>query len=105
MRTLTPAERRALRAGAHSVRPCVTIGHHGLTPSVLHEIDLNLLAHELIKIRVFNNDRAERDALLLRICEAVDAAPVQHVGKILSVWRPAPVAEAPLAHPRPAAAG
>jgi putative YhbY family RNA-binding protein len=90
MRTLAPAQRRAFRAQAHSLHPVVAIGQHGLTPAVLHEIDVNLLAHELIKIRVFGDDRDEREALLERICSAVDAAPVQHLGKILTIWRPAP---------------
>jgi len=93
MRTLTPAERRAFRAKAHSLHPFVSVGQHGLTPAVLHEIDINLVAHELIKIRVFNDDRGERAALLERICSELDAAPVQHLGKILTVWRPAPPPE------------
>jgi putative YhbY family RNA-binding protein len=93
MRTLTPAERRAFRAKAHSLHPFVSVGQHGLTPAVLHEIDINLVAHELIKIRVFNDDRGEREALLARICSELDAAPVQHLGKILTVWRPAPPPE------------
>lgn len=93
MRTLTPAERRAHRASAHPLHPVVTIGHHGLTPAVLHEIDVNLLAHQLIKIRVFDDDRDERAALLTTICDALDAAPVQHLGKILTIWRPAPPPE------------
>jgi RNA-binding protein YhbY len=67
MRTLTPAERRAFRAKAHHLHPFVSIGQHGLTPAVLHEIGIALAAHELIKIRVFNDDRAEREALLARI--------------------------------------
>ena len=90
MQTLSPTERRALRAKAHHLRPVVSIGQHGLTPAVLHEIDVNLTAHELLKIRVFSDDRAERDALLARICSELDAAPVQHLGKRLIVWRPAP---------------
>ncbi len=93
MRTLTPAERRAFRAKAHSLHPVVAIGHHGLTPAVLHEIDVNLLAHELIKIRVFSDERSERDTLLATICADLDAAPVQHLGKILTIWRPAPPPE------------
>jgi putative YhbY family RNA-binding protein len=93
MRTLTPAERRAHRASAHPLHPVVTIGHHGLTPAVLHEIDVNLLAHQLIKIRVFGDDRDARDALLTAICDALDAAPVQHLGKILTIWRPLPPPE------------
>jgi len=108
MRTLTPAERRAFRAKAHHLRPFVSIGQHGVTPAVLHEIAIALAAHELIKIRVFNDDRGEREALLARICEALDAAPVQHLGKILTIWRPAPEPAAPLEKPRkraPARAG
>ena len=100
MRTLTPAERRAFRAKAHPLHPFVSIGQHGLTPAVLHEIDVNLLAHELIKIRVFNDDRDEREALLARICGDLDAAPVQHLGKILTIWRPAPPPEPEPVAPR-----
>jgi RNA-binding protein len=100
MRTLTPAERRAYRAKAHPLHPVVTIGHHGLTPAVLHEIDVNLLAHQLIKIRVFGDDRGEREALLVKICDGLDAAPVQHLGKILTIWRPVPPPEAEPAAPR-----
>jgi putative YhbY family RNA-binding protein len=90
MTSLTPPERRALRAKAHHLHPVVSVGQHGLTAAVLHEIDVNLIAHELIKVRVFNEDRAARDALLLSICAELDAAPVQHIGKLLVVWRPSP---------------
>ena len=100
MKDLTPSERRALRAKAHPLHPVVTVGHHGLTPAVLHEIDVALLAHELIKIRIFSDVRADRDALLLRICAEVDAAPVQHLGKVLTVWRPKPAPEAAAQDPR-----
>lgn len=90
MNALTPAQRRELRAKAHHLHPVVIVGHHGLTPAVLHEIDVNLLAHELIKIRVFSEDREQREAMLERICAALDAASVQHIGKLLVLWRPAP---------------
>jgi putative YhbY family RNA-binding protein len=90
---LTSAERRNLRARAQRLHPVVSIGQQGLTPSVLHEIDVNLLAHELIKVRVFNADRDAREAVLTRICAELDAAPVQHIGKLLVVWRPAPTPE------------
>lgn len=95
MRTLSPGERRTLRAKAHLLHPVVSIGQHGITPAVLHEIDVNLAAHELIKIRVFNDDRDAREAMLARICAELDAAAVQRVGKVLIVWRPAPQEETP----------
>ena len=93
METLSPAFRRQLRARAHGLHPVVSIGHHGLTPSVIHEIDVALTAHELIKVRVFNEDRYERESMLTRIAEALDCAPVQQIGKLLVLWRPRPASE------------
>jgi RNA-binding protein len=90
MTAITPTQRRALRAKAHHLHPVVIVGHHGLTAAVLKEIDVNLLAHELIKIRVFNEDRAQRETMLESICTALDAASVQHIGRLLVLWRPAP---------------
>ena len=83
-------QRRALRARAHGLAPVVAISQNGLSEAVLREIARSLDSHELIKIRVFNDDRAERDAYLAAICEQLNAAPVQHIGKLLVVWRPAP---------------
>jgi putative YhbY family RNA-binding protein len=102
MLALTPVARRDLRAKAHRLHPVVSVGQQGLTASVLHEIDVSLLAHELIKVRVFNPDRDAREAVLWRICAELEAAPVQHIGKLLVVWRPAPPApDEPRAPRRP----
>src|SRR5450755_1179332 len=99
MLTITSLERRALRAKAHHLHPVVAIGQHGLTPAVIKEIDLNLRAHELIKVRAFSDIRGERDAMFGQICAKLDAAPVQHIGKLLILWRPAP--EAPVVKKKP----
>lgn len=90
MNELTPAERRALRARAHHLQPVVLIGEAGFTPAVLKEIDLALKSHELIKIRVLGDDRERRESLLAEICAALDASPVQHIGKVLVIFRPRP---------------
>jgi RNA-binding protein len=90
---LSPEYRRKLRAEAHHLDPVVMIGNDGLTPAVLHEIDINLSSHGLIKIRVFSDDREARDALLGRISDELDAAAVQHIGKLLVVYRPLPETE------------
>jgi RNA-binding protein len=90
MLTITSIERRELRAKAHHLHPVVAIGQHGLTPSVLREIDVNLRAHQLIKVRAFSDIRGERDAMMGQICAKLNAAPVQHIGKLLILWRPAP---------------
>lgn len=107
MEPLSPAARRDLRAKAHHLEPVVTVGQHGLTPQVLHEIDLALLAHELVKVKVLGDDRAAREAMLAQAAAALDCAPVQHVGKVLVLWRPNPEKKAkarPAAAPPPRAA-
>lgn len=85
---LTPAERSALRAEAHGLNPVVMIGEAGLTPAVMKEISSSLDAHGLIKVRVFGDDREERIAIYEQICEELEAAPVQHIGKLLVLYRP-----------------
>jgi len=97
---LAPAERRALRARAHHLHPVVRIGEAGLTPAVLKEIDIALNSHELIKIRVSSDDRERRKRLPGEICTALDASPVQHIGKILVVFRPRPEPVEPKPAPR-----
>jgi RNA-binding protein YhbY len=75
------------------------IGEAGLTPAVLKEIDIALKSLELIKIRVLGKDRGTREALIDEICAALDASPVQHIGKILVIFRLRPEP----AEPKPAA--
>jgi len=84
---LTPRERAALRAAAHPLKPVVLIGDNGLTEAVLKEIDLNLSAHELIKVRAGTADRETRDALLATICDKLSCAAVHHLGKMLILYR------------------
>jgi putative YhbY family RNA-binding protein len=87
---LTPAERREHRANAHHLDPVVMIGGDGLTPAVQKEIDAALNAHGLIKVRVFGEDRAAREAMYQQLADDLNAAPIQHIGKLLVFWRPQP---------------
>ena len=94
MLDITADERRALRARAHALNPVVAISQNGLSESVIHEISASLDSHELIKIRVFNDAREVREQYLAAICEQLGAAPVQHIGKLLVIWRPSPALKA-----------
>jgi len=91
MLQLSSLQRRELRAKAHELNPVVSIAESGLTEGVLKEIDVCLKAHELIKIRVYGDSRDNRLTYLEQICSELGAAPVQHIGKLLVVYRPAPV--------------
>lgn len=88
MLKLSIEERRTLREQAHHLNPVVLIGEAGLTDAVLKEIGVSLDAHGLIKIRVFGDDRENRIAIYDTICETLNAAPVQHIGKLLIIYRP-----------------
>ena len=90
---LTPAQRKVHRADAHHLDPIVMVGGDGLTPAVKKEADAALKAHGLIKIRVFSDDRLARDAMLAELADELDAAPIQHIGKLLVLWRPMPAKE------------
>ncbi|MDO9253368.1 YhbY family RNA-binding protein [Hydrogenophaga sp.] len=91
--TLTPAQRKVHRADAHHLDPVVLVGGDGLSPSVKKEIDNALKAHGLIKVRVFSDDRAARELMLKTLADELDAAPIQHIGKLLVLWRPMPEKE------------
>ncbi|WP_369700245.1 ribosome assembly RNA-binding protein YhbY [Chromobacterium sp. LK11] len=85
---LKPFQRKHLQGLAHDLNPVVMIGNNGLTDAVIREIAINLDAHELIKVRVLGDDREARVAMFEQICEDLGAAPVQHIGKLLVLWRP-----------------
>ncbi|MDO8890105.1 MAG: YhbY family RNA-binding protein [Hydrogenophaga sp.] len=86
--TLTPAQRKVHRAEAHHLDPVVHIGNDGLSPAVKKEIGAALKAHGLIKVRVLSDDRVAREAMLHTLADELDAAPIQHIGKLLVLWRP-----------------
>ena len=87
---LNSAARREYRAQAHHLNPVVMVGGDGLTPAVRKEIDAALNAHGLIKIRVFSDDRAARELMYQALAAELNAAPIQHIGKLLVLWRPKP---------------
>lgn len=97
---LTPAQRREQRSLAHHLDPVVLVGQDGLTPAVLKEADAALKAHGLIKVRVFVDDRAARDVMLADLTDRLSAAPVQHIGKLLVLWRPMPPKDKPVREDR-----
>jgi RNA-binding protein len=90
---LTIAERKAHRAEAHHLDPVVMIGNDGLTAGVKKEVDAALKAHGLIKVRVLGDDRAQREQMFQTLADDLGAAPIQHIGKLLVLWRPKPPKE------------
>ena len=91
--TLNSHQRKDKRADAHHLDPVVLIGGEGLTPAVIRETDAALNAHGLIKVRVFSDERATREIMFATLADQLSAAPIQHIGKLLVLWRPIPPKE------------
>ena len=79
-----------MKARAHPLDPVVLIGGAGLSSAVLAEIDRGLKSHELIKVRVPGTDRTKREVIFAEICSRSGAQPVQHIGKVLVLFRENP---------------
>jgi RNA-binding protein len=90
MDTLSPIERRKLKARAHALDPIIHLGGKGLTDAVVAEIGRALDAHELTKVRPGSMERDAREAALSEICARLDAQPVQHIGKVFVFYRKKP---------------
>lgn len=90
---LTPSQRKEKRSDAHHLDPIVMIGGDGLSPAVVKEIDAALNSHGLIKVRVFSDDRETRVTFFETLANQLNAAPIQHIGKLLVLWRPMPPKE------------
>ena len=84
---LTGKQRHHLRALAHHLDPVVQIGHEGVSPAVLAQIDEALVAHELIKVRVGTESPTGRDEVAAEIAAGTRSEIAQSIGRILVVWR------------------
>lgn len=87
---LTNAERKELKARAHSLNPVVMVGTAGLTPPVLQEIDRGLGSHQLVKVRLAGADRNTHEQAAEDIAESLSCAVVQIIGHMLILFRPLP---------------
>lgn len=87
---LNPERIRSLRARAHSLKPVILIGQHGVTDAVMAELSRALDAHELIKIRFRGAERELRAAEIERICTTMQADFVSSIGGTAVLYRENP---------------
>ncbi len=87
MNELTGPQRRHLKALAHHLAPVVQIGKQGVSPSVSQATDTALDDHELIKVKLPQVERAERQAMADTLCAATGALAVGQIGRVLVLYR------------------
>lgn len=85
--SLSKTQLKFLAQRCHALNPVIMIGQKGLTPEVLKELDKALTQHELIKIKIAAETRADCQDIMTAICQQDAVERVQVIGKTLSVFR------------------
>lgn len=90
--SLMPASplRRALRAAGHHLAPVVQVGKEGATPAVASALDEQLLAHELIKVKVGSESPEDRFELAAWLSALPGAQVAQVIGRVVLLYRKHP---------------
>jgi RNA-binding protein len=87
MTTLTGKQSRHLRALAHALEPIVIVGKEGASEGVIAATGQALTDHELVKVRLPDLERDERDAIARAIAEGTKAALAGTIGRIAILYR------------------
>ena len=87
---MNATDKKQLKTRAHSLKPVVIVGQSGLSESVRAEIELALDHHELIKIKIRDNDRRMREQIGREICIATGAELIQRIGQVIVIYRKNP---------------
>ena len=85
---ITAQERAKLRSLSSSLRDLVFLGKEGLTPNVIAQINDNLYAHELIKIKAQRNIPEPITKMARDICYACKCILVGVIGNKIIVYKP-----------------
>jgi RNA-binding protein len=85
--SLKPNQVRYLRGLAHTLKPVVLVGAKGETPALLAELESALTHHELVKLKIASDDRAERVRLTEVLAARSGADLVQRIGKTVCLYR------------------
>jgi len=84
---LTASQKRFLRSFAHDLNAVIMVGQKGITPSLLAEFDGAIDHHELVKVRLADDDRESRAASIEAIREHSGAELVQAIGKVACFFK------------------
>lgn len=85
---LSNSQIKFLRTLAHHRNPMLWIGASGVTESVITELDITLNTHELVKVKILNDDREQRKLIIDAIINASGANKIQTIGKMAILYRP-----------------
>ncbi len=87
MTKLTNNQKKFLRARGHALKPIVMVGQHGLSESVLAELESTMTKHELLKIKIRAEDRDDRQKMIDEVINVTKAHLIQVIGSVMVIYR------------------
>lgn len=84
---ITSKQRSYLKSLAHSLEPSVYLGKGGLTENIIKEVEVNLEARELVKVKLQDGCSLEPKEVANKIAEQLGAEFVQAIGKKFTLYR------------------
>ncbi len=90
MHTQSGKQRRYLRSLGHHLRALVLLGKAGLTENVILQIEQNLVAHELVKVKLPKVLSDERKSIAENVAQQTHSELIQIVGYSAIFYRPHP---------------
>lgn len=85
--SLSAVAKKALKAKAHHLDPIILIGHKGITPSLLQEIEIALNHHELLKVKAQQGSKEVCTDFATKIIAATSAELISIIGRVLVLYR------------------
>jgi RNA-binding protein len=85
---MTGSQRRYLRGLAHPMKPVVQVGQSGVTDAVVEQVEAQLLAHELIKVRL--REPEDKKAMAAELALRTGSELCGLVGHTALLYRPHP---------------
>ena len=90
MITLTGKQKRTLRALAHHIKPVVQIGDAGVTPALMTKIDSELEYHEIIKVKLNQNNGIKAKDIASNLAAESRSQVFLIIGRTVGLYRPFP---------------
>ena len=84
---LTGAQKSFLRGQGQKLEPALKLGKGGLSPAFFTELQKQLRAHELVKLRFLGTEREEREKLCAQIADEGRCLCIGAVGHTALFYR------------------
>ena len=85
---MTGKQRRYLRGLGQRLTPTLHVGHEGVSDAVVQQAEVQLEAHELVKVRVGDNAPEDRHATAEELARRARADLTQVLGRTALLYRP-----------------